>query len=97
MGGEIERLHQNGKTIFKTKTKHNTKKIFLLQFLLLFGRDRLSSIWNESKDKLRLALSPPASPGHSNDDDSNEACDPPPTKRACTSRTHAVNYDSDSD
>lgn len=31
-------------------------------FLLLFGRERLSSIWNESKEKILNALSPPQSP-----------------------------------
>ncbi|XP_063701463.1 choline-phosphate cytidylyltransferase B-like isoform X2 [Culicoides brevitarsis] len=83
-----------GDIISKWEEKSND---FIKTFLLLFGRDRLSTIWNESKDKLRLALSPPASPNHSNED-SNEACDqPPPTKRACISGNAASNYDSDSD
>uniref|UniRef100_A0A336M8V1 choline-phosphate cytidylyltransferase n=2 Tax=Culicoides sonorensis TaxID=179676 RepID=A0A336M8V1_CULSO len=89
-----------GDIISKWEEKSND---FIKTFLLLFGRDRLSSIWNESRDKLRLALSPPASPNHSNDEESNNACDSPPSKRACTSasRLHdqptASNYYSDSD
>ncbi|KAG5896620.1 hypothetical protein JTB14_009529 [Gonioctena quinquepunctata] len=35
---------------------------FIENFLLLFGRERLSNIWNESKDKIMNALSPPVSP-----------------------------------
>lgn len=39
-------------------------------FLLLFGRERLSHIWNESKGKIMQALSPPHSPnGSVNGDD----------------------------
>ncbi|KAJ8972507.1 hypothetical protein NQ314_000151 [Rhamnusium bicolor] len=35
---------------------------FIENFLLLFGRERLSNIWNESKGKILSALSPPTSP-----------------------------------
>ncbi|KAJ8918290.1 hypothetical protein NQ315_014160 [Exocentrus adspersus] len=35
---------------------------FIENFLLLFGRERLSNIWNESKGKILSALSPPVSP-----------------------------------
>lgn len=35
---------------------------FIESFLLLFGRERLSNIWNESKGKILNALSPPSSP-----------------------------------
>lgn len=35
---------------------------FIENFLLLFGRERLSNIWNESKGKILSALSPPGSP-----------------------------------
>lgn len=35
---------------------------FIENFLLLFGRERLSNIWNESKEKIMSALSPPVSP-----------------------------------
>lgn len=35
---------------------------FIENFLLLFGRERLSNIWNESKGRIMSALSPPSSP-----------------------------------
>lgn len=35
---------------------------FIENFLLLFGRERLTNIWNESKGKILNALSPPSSP-----------------------------------
>lgn len=35
---------------------------FIESFLLLFGRERLTNIWNESKGKILNALSPPSSP-----------------------------------
>lgn len=55
-------------------------------FLLLFGKERLSSIWNESKEKILNALSPPQSPPGS-PTSSNEEFDftedgVPPSKNA---------------
>ncbi|CAH1130568.1 unnamed protein product [Ceutorhynchus assimilis] len=35
---------------------------FIENFLLLFGKERLTNIWHESKDKILNALSPPGSP-----------------------------------
>lgn len=35
---------------------------FIENFLLLFGKERLTNIWNESKGKILNALSPPSSP-----------------------------------
>ncbi|XP_030755206.1 choline-phosphate cytidylyltransferase B-like isoform X1 [Sitophilus oryzae] len=35
---------------------------FIESFLLLFGAERLTNIWQESKDKILSALSPPGSP-----------------------------------
>lgn len=35
---------------------------FIESFLLLFGRERLTNIWNESKGRILNALSPPSSP-----------------------------------
>ncbi|XP_071052382.1 choline-phosphate cytidylyltransferase B-like isoform X3 [Onthophagus taurus] len=35
---------------------------FIENFLLLFGRERLTNIWNESKGRILNALSPPSSP-----------------------------------
>lgn len=50
--------------------------------MLMFGRDRLSLIWNESKGKLRNALSPSVSPKSTDDDTTDDDDDEPPTKRA---------------
>lgn len=70
---------------------------FIKAFLLLFGRDRLSNIWNESKGKIMQALSPPGSPANSvNGDDpdmSDSMLDSPPTKRSY--RTQQQNHNSD--
>uniref|UniRef100_A0A1A9X3F1 choline-phosphate cytidylyltransferase n=1 Tax=Glossina brevipalpis TaxID=37001 RepID=A0A1A9X3F1_9MUSC len=56
-----------------TKWEEKSRE-FIDAFLLLFGRDRLNHLWNESRDKLIQALSPPVSPtgsvgGDSNDED----------------------------
>lgn len=60
---------------------------FIENFLLLFGRERLTNIWNESKGKIMNALSPPSSPvpsspGSSNGDSFDLLDDglPPPKK-----------------
>ncbi|XP_053952426.1 choline-phosphate cytidylyltransferase A isoform X2 [Anastrepha ludens] len=46
---------------------------FIDAFLLLFGRERLNHLWNESKGKLIQALSPPGSPsGSVNGDDEDD-------------------------
>ncbi|KAK9879705.1 hypothetical protein WA026_006765 [Henosepilachna vigintioctopunctata] len=61
---------------------------FIESFLLLFGKERLTSIWNESKDKIMNALSPPgspippASPSSSNGDLESLDEDVPPRKNA---------------
>lgn len=59
---------------------------FIETFLLLFGRERLSSIWNESKGKLMQALSPPGSPngsinGEIDDADTPDSPSSPPSKK----------------
>lgn len=38
---------------------------FIETFLLLFGRERLTNIWDKSKGRLMQALSPPGSPSGS--------------------------------
>ncbi|XP_039962873.1 choline-phosphate cytidylyltransferase A-like [Bactrocera neohumeralis] len=45
---------------------------FIDAFLLLFGRERLNHLWNESKGKLIQALSPPGSPSGSMNGDDDE-------------------------
>ncbi|XP_075163805.1 choline-phosphate cytidylyltransferase A-like [Haematobia irritans] len=47
-----------------TKWEEKSRE-FIDAFLLLFGRDRLNHLWNESKGKLIQALSPPGSPSGS--------------------------------
>ncbi|GAB0094915.1 choline-phosphate cytidylyltransferase A [Sergentomyia squamirostris] len=62
---------------------------FIETFLLLFGRERLSNIWNESKGRIMQAFSPPGSPAASingdDDDDPEQGSDSlpnsPPTKK----------------
>lgn len=49
-----------------TKWEEKSRE-FIDAFLLLFGRDRLHYLWNESKGRLMQALSPPESPGNSTD------------------------------
>lgn len=49
-----------------TKWEEKSRE-FIDAFLLLFGRDRLNYLWNESKGRLMQALSPPESPGNSTD------------------------------
>ncbi|KAH8234884.1 hypothetical protein KR032_004930 [Drosophila birchii] len=55
-----------------TKWEEKSRE-FIDAFLLLFGRERLNSLWNESKGRIIQALSPPGSPnGSINGDDSDE-------------------------
>ncbi|XP_017127283.1 choline-phosphate cytidylyltransferase A [Drosophila elegans] len=52
-----------------TKWEEKSRE-FIDAFLLLFGRERLNSLWNESKGRIIQALSPPGSPnGSINGDD----------------------------
>lgn len=63
-----------------TKWEEKSRE-FIDAFLLLFGRERLHHLWNESKGKLIQALSPPGSPSGSvngdyidfDDDEDDEA------------------------
>ncbi|XP_065359115.1 choline-phosphate cytidylyltransferase A-like [Calliphora vicina] len=65
-----------------TKWEEKSRE-FIDAFLLLFGRERLHHLWNESKGKLIQALSPPGSPSGSvngdyidfDDDEDDEALD----------------------
>ncbi|KAH8380100.1 hypothetical protein KR009_008896 [Drosophila setifemur] len=56
-----------------TKWEEKSRE-FIDHFLLLFGRENLHQLWNESKGKLLQALSPPGSPSGSvnGDDDGND-------------------------
>lgn len=57
-----------GRLISKWEDK---SREFIENFLLLFGRERLTNIWNESKGKILNALSPPSSPGPASPSSSN--------------------------
>ncbi|KAH8252188.1 hypothetical protein KR026_011804 [Drosophila bipectinata] len=58
-----------------TKWEEKSRE-FIDHFLLLFGRENLNHLWNESKGKLLQALSPPGSPARSvNGDDTEDGDD----------------------
>ncbi|XP_034133317.1 choline-phosphate cytidylyltransferase B [Drosophila guanche] len=77
--GKRELTKVKGDIITKWEEK---SREFIDTFLLLFGRERLNHLWNESKGKLIQALSPPGSPSGSvngdeleGDDDETESSD----------------------
>lgn len=53
-----------------TKWEEKSRE-FIENFLLLFGKERLTIIWNESKGKILNALSPPSSPSREDSPASN--------------------------
>ncbi|XP_055373266.1 choline-phosphate cytidylyltransferase A-like isoform X2 [Condylostylus longicornis] len=66
-------------------------------FLLFFGRERLSHIWNESKGKIMQALSPPSSPsGSVNGGDDNDTDDEDEHWDDATENGHDSNYETSS-
>ncbi|XP_002008028.3 choline-phosphate cytidylyltransferase A isoform X1 [Drosophila mojavensis] len=71
--GKRELTKVKGDIITKWEEK---SREFIDTFLLLFGRERLNHLWNESKGKLIQALSPPGSPsGSVNGDDLDDGND----------------------
>lgn len=68
---------------------------FIDTFLLLFGRDSITNIWDKSKGRLMQALSPPSSPnvsprgspksGDDCDNSSSSDGDSPKAKRSASS------------
>lgn len=79
----MDELKDRGKRVMNEvkgdiMTKWEEKSRELIDaFLELFGRERLTHIWNESKGKIMQALSPPESPngsvkGDEEDDDDDE-------------------------
>ncbi|XP_066157858.1 choline-phosphate cytidylyltransferase B-like [Euwallacea fornicatus] len=63
---------------------------FIENFLLLFGKERLTNIWHESKDKILNALSPPGSPTFNGDYDFLEDGIPPRKTPRYESRSTVV-------
>ncbi|EDW50064.1 choline-phosphate cytidylyltransferase A [Drosophila sechellia] len=57
-----------------TKWEEKSRE-FIDAFLLLFGRERLNTFWNESKGRIIQALSPPGSPNGSVNGDDPDATD----------------------
>ncbi|XP_023032911.1 choline-phosphate cytidylyltransferase A isoform X2 [Drosophila willistoni] len=70
--GKRELTKVKGDIITKWEEK---SREFIDTFLLLFGRERLNHLWNESKGKIIQALSPPGSPSGSVNGDDLEAAD----------------------
>ncbi|XP_017059603.1 choline-phosphate cytidylyltransferase A isoform X1 [Drosophila ficusphila] len=68
--GKRELTKVKGDIITKWEEK---SREFIDTFLLLFGRENLNHLWNESKGKLLQALSPPGSPSGSVNGDDTEA------------------------
>lgn len=86
-----------GDFIQKWEEKSND---FIRTFLMLFGRDNLSQIWEESKGKIKGALhsgnSREASPSRLGDSENQR--DSPPSKRAARMNNFApITVDSDDD
>lgn len=68
---KMDELKDKGKRVmnevkgdFITKWEEKSRD-FIETFLLLFGRDSITNIWDKSKGRLMQALSPPGSPNHS--------------------------------
>jgi len=82
---KMDELKDRGRKVkgdFITKWEEKQREI-IDTFLLLFGRDRLNHLWNESKGKIIQALSPPDSPsssinGDDYDDDDDDDIDHDP-------------------
>lgn len=68
---KMDELKDKGKRVmnevkgdFITKWEEKSRD-FIETFLLLFGRDSITNIWDKSKGRLMQALSPPGSPSQS--------------------------------
>ncbi|XP_055305778.1 choline-phosphate cytidylyltransferase B-like isoform X2 [Sitodiplosis mosellana] len=102
---KMDELKDKGKRVmnevkgdFITKWEEKSRD-FIETFLLLFGRDSITNIWDKSKGRLMQALSPPGSPSlsprgsphssHNGEDcdkesSSSEGDSPKPKRPACT-------------
>jgi choline-phosphate cytidylyltransferase len=88
-----------GDIISKWEEKSND---FIRTFLLLFGRENLSSIWDKSKGKLIRAISPNAGPSMSKSDEEQQAnsedessTGSPPPKRSTRNKNVSITLTSD--
>lgn len=89
-----------GDLISKWEEKSND---FIRTFLLLFGRENLSQIWDKSKGKIIRAISPHHSPGagpsygENSDQEGSSPTDSPPAKRLTRKQHLSVNLTDDND
>lgn len=89
-----------GDIISKWEEKSND---FIRTFLLLFGRENLSSIWDKSKGKIIRAISPHHSPSagpsfsslNSENSDHESSTDSPPAKRSTRNQKVSMTLTSD--
>ncbi len=72
---------------------------FIRTFLLLFGRENLSQIWDKSKGKIIRAISPNAGPSMNRDDerksDEESSTGSPPAKRSTRKPNVSITLTSD--
>lgn len=77
---KIHELKDKGKNVIGTIGERTDDMIskweekskdFIESFLRRFGKEKLTHIWNESKNRIMNALSPPASPSHSSNSSNN--------------------------
>lgn len=78
---KMDELKDKGKKVMSdvkgdiiTKWEEKSRE-FIEAFLLLFGRERLTNIWDKSKGRIMQALSPTGSPDGSINGDANDADD----------------------
>lgn len=107
---KMDELKDKGKRVMSevkedliTKWEEKSRD-FIETFLLLFGRERLTNIWDKSKGRIMQAFSPPGSPNGSvngdeeddDDDDDDETyysdavLDSPPTKRSFKTQNNQI-------
>lgn len=84
--------------------KHKTSKVkedfiqkweeksneFVRTFLMLFGRDNISQIWDKSKGRIKDALHRDTSPSHSNGENRSDS---PPAKRTARAKHFSLTSD----
>ena len=82
-----------GDFIQKWEEKSNE---FIRTFLMLFGRDNLTQIWDKSKGRIKDVLhkrSPSRDGNFSSDNDEENVRDSPPTKRANRTKHFSITSD----
>ena len=106
---KMDELRDKAKGVMEKKNDIITKweeksRDFIEQFLFLFGKESLSTVWNKSKGRVMHLISPNGSPnGSENGDDDEDDLESnrdllcsPPSKRALLSIENHLDSDSDS-